>query len=71
MADPDKSRLTILRLFAKILDVPVERFFSNDAPSDALTDLSECLRLWDQIATAEGRQQALKSLRNVVDNEKC
>lgn len=58
-----------LRLIAKVLNVPIERFFANEATPERLLSAQECLRLWSMIKTNVGRERALECLRKVVDDE--
>jgi pyrroloquinoline quinone (PQQ) biosynthesis protein C len=55
-----------LQRIARALGVPVEQLFANNPPNN--TD--ECLRLWSEITTDEGRRQALNALRMIVDLER-
>ena len=61
--------LVAIQRIADALGVPVEHFFS-DPPSESLTaNADECLRLWSEIRTDEGRRQAIEALRVIVEME--
>lgn len=65
MPEPAQTIRIVLQRIADALDVPVERFFDERMPSD--TD--ECLRLWLNIGTQEGRHRALEALRRISSEE--
>ena len=67
--DMDTPSLAALRRIADALGVTVERFFTEEPSLEAVTDADACLRLWSKITTEEGRRQALKALRVIVEME--
>jgi hypothetical protein len=69
MDEEDSPPIWKLRLIAEILKVPVERFFVDDTPPDGVLGTDECLRLWSLIRTSDGRDRALKCLREVLADE--
>jgi transcriptional regulator with XRE-family HTH domain len=59
-----------LQTIADALGVPVERFFAQSPPLAAAVSAEECLRLWSEIRTEAGRQQALDALRMIAKLER-
>jgi hypothetical protein len=58
-----------LRRIADALGVSVEHFFMDAPPANPIANAGECLRLWSEIKTPEGRLQALEALRLIVEME--
>lgn len=56
----------ILDRLADALGVAPNHFFMDQPPADPPASADECMRLWSEITTEEGRQQALQALRVIV-----
>lgn len=69
MEKKDDSGRVVLSRIADALGVPVEKFFAEGPRTETMAGADECLRLWFQIKTAEGRRRALKSLRGIVEDD--
>ena len=65
MSDGKDARRRRLRRIAAALDISAEQLDDGD-PVAGLTDTSECLRLWDQIASDAGRDAVLVYLREIL-----
>ncbi|MCJ2137366.1 hypothetical protein MKK69_25535 [Methylobacterium sp. J-026] len=59
-----------LHVMAALLGIPVDSFFGGHAAAERCGEVSECLRLWDKIKTADGHHQALEYLRELADEPK-
>lgn len=59
-----------LRRVANALGYPVEAFFREAAPTDAIGDASELLQLWAELLDPEARQRILAQLRSEVDRRR-
>ena len=70
MKNFDEPAWAVLRKIADALGVSVERFFTVKSPSDDSSDEDECLRLWSEIKTEEGRRRALEALRTIAELER-
>ena len=60
-------RQKALRQIADALGKPVECFFADPVSTQSSVDAGECLRLWSEIKSDEGRRQALQALRAIVE----
>ena len=69
MKNLDEPAWAVLRKIAGALGVPVERFFAARSSSDVLSGEDECLRLWSEIKTEEGRRHALEALKAIAELE--
>lgn len=66
MADTDRGTRAVLHRLADTLGIPVEQFFTGKPDLEGTAGADECLRLWFQIATEGGRQQALAALKAIA-----
>jgi hypothetical protein len=69
MDDIDEREWAVLHKLAKVLDVPIERFFAGPPQPVSAISADECLRLWSRIKTPEGRLRALEALRVIAAGE--
>lgn len=67
----DSSKHAALGQIADALGLPVEQFFANPPSMRAGMNSDECLRLWSEIQTDEGRRQALEVLQAIVDLDRA
>lgn len=68
----DNHNLPALVTLIKIADalgVSAECFFTQASPTVPVASEDECLRLWSEIRTEEGRQQALAVMRVIATLE--
>jgi hypothetical protein len=69
MNDSDEREWAALHRLAKVLDVPIERFFTGPPQPVSAVSADEYLRLWSRIKTPEGRLRALEALRVIAATE--
>ena len=60
----------VVQKIADALGVPVACFFANPRSTGPASGEDECLRLWGEIRTEEGRRQALQLLRVIAQMER-
>ncbi|WCS23747.1 hypothetical protein LOK46_21650 [Methylobacterium sp. NMS14P] len=56
---------------ADALGIPVDSFLTDPLPEEMALTTEQCLRLWSEIKTDEGRQQALEALRAIAEQERA
>lgn len=66
MAKPECIGQASLIRIADALNVPVKSFFTDNSSRELDIGADECLRLWSEIKTGEGRRQALEALRAIA-----
>ena len=71
MTKDSESGRAILTRLSETLGLPVERFFTDKLCMEAWEGADECLRLWSEIRTEEGRQQALEALRTIAGRDEA
>ena len=70
----EKSNCPAQALLGRIADalgVPVENFLTKPPPEKVPATTEHCLRLWAEITTEAGKQQALQALRMIVIREEA
>ena len=67
--DTEQKWATLSRL-AATLDVSIERFFTEVPTNASTAGTDDCLRLWSQITTEEGRRHAMTAMQMIVDLER-
>ncbi|WP_157862038.1 hypothetical protein [Methylobacterium sp. Leaf361] len=71
MEKSDDRCWAALDRLADALGISRERFFVEAPHAGTTVSTDECLRLWSEIETEEGRRQALQALQTIVRLEEA
>jgi hypothetical protein len=66
----DKPGWAVLNRLADVLGVAPEHFFIDASPTGPAASAEECMRWWSEIATEEGRRQALRAPSAIVERDR-
>jgi hypothetical protein len=69
MRENEQAETAVLRRVADALGMTVDRFFTAAQARGTDINSDECLRLWSEIATEDGRRQALEAMRAIIGRE--
>lgn len=67
MEQPFAREHAMLQKISDLLGVPIESFLASSLPLNSDMNTQQCLRLWHEISTEDGRKEALNALRAIAN----